>query len=129
MTLVTLVHKLEEFIIQDAKLSFTLTSYLLVFLTYVNLTATHWFLLGVLTFISYFLINGTFLSHAFFGREEPFFRFVLGVLSLIMLLGFSGWLIMLIYNLDAPLFTLTLLVTTTVSSILNGRMKHKNAIH
>jgi len=126
---VTLVYKLEGFIVQDSKLLFTLTSYLLVFVTYLNWTATHLFPLGVLTFIPYFLINGTFLSHAFFEREEAFFRFVLGVLLLIMLLGFLGWLIMLIYNLDTPLFTLTLLITTTISSILNRRMKHKNAIH
>jgi len=75
----------------------------------------------------FFWINGIFLAHAFFEKEDTFFRLMFGVLLLIMLLGFVGWLIMIIYNLDVPSFTLVLLIVATLSSSLNRRMKYKNA--
>jgi len=118
-------HKVENFIVHDPKLLFTLTSYVLVLAIYTNLNVKSP-AIGIVTSILYFLINGIFLAHAFFEKEDVFFRLVFGLLSLIMLLGFVGWLIMIIYNLDAPRFTLVLLIVSTLSSLLNRRMKHKN---
>jgi len=119
-------NELENFIVHDPKLVFTLTSYVLILVIYVNLNvkspAT-----GIVAFVLYFLINGTFLAHAFFEKEDVFFRLIFGVLWLIMLLGFVGWLIMIIYNLDAPRFSLVLFIVSTLSSLLNRRMKLKNA--
>jgi len=118
--------KLENIIVRDPKLLFTLTSYVLTLAIYINLNVKS-LAIGIFVFISYFLINGTFLAHAFFEKEDVFFRLIFGVLLLITLLGFVGWLIMIIYNLDAPRFTLVLLIVATLSSLLNRRMKHKNA--
>ena len=120
------LHELEKLIVEDAKLRFTLTSYFLILIFYVNLNLTKSFIAGVLSFIFYFLINGTFLAHVFFENETIFSRLAFGALLLIMLLGFVGWLVMIIYNLGAELFSMTLLVTTTISSLLNRRMKHRN---
>jgi len=83
--------------------------------------------LGLVASIFYFLINGIFLGHAFFEKEAAFFRFIFGVLLLIMLLGFVGWLAVIIYNLDLIRFTLVLIIATTVSSLLNKKVKNKNA--
>jgi hypothetical protein len=119
-------HKLEDFIVRDPKFLPTLTSYALILVIYINLNVKS-SAIGIVSFILYFSINGTFLAHAFFEREDVFFRLIFGVLLLIMLLGFIGWLIMIIYNLDAPRFSLVLFIVSTLSSLLNRRMKLKNA--
>ena len=121
------LHKLENFIVHDPKLLFTLTSYVLILAIYTNLSTFKSPAIGIVTFFLFFWINGIFLAHAFFEKEDTFFRLMFGVLLLIMLLGFVGWLIMIIYNLDVPSFTLVLLIVATLSSSLNRRMKYKNA--
>jgi hypothetical protein len=83
-------------------------------------------IIGALAFTMYFGINAIFLGHSFFGGEEAVFRATFGVLLLIMLLGFVGWIIMIIYSLDAVMFTIVLLITTAVASASNRRMKNKN---
>lgn len=55
-----------------------------------------------------------------------FFRFMFGLLLLVLLIGFAGWLILIIYNLDATRVTFVLLAVTTTSSLLNRGMKHRN---
>jgi len=120
------LHELEKSIVEDTKLRFTLTSYFLILVFYINLNLVQSFVVGVFSFVLYFLINGTFLAHVFFENEPVFFRLAFGALLLIMLLGFVGWLLMIIYNLDAMLFSLALLVTVSSSSLLNRRVKHRN---
>jgi len=121
--------RLESIIIRDSKLVFTLSSYLIVLALHLNLNSLQWPALGVSLSIPYFLINGVFLSHAFFGREEGLFWTMFGILLLVMVLGSVGWLVMLVYNLDVSMTTLTLLITATLCSLLNRRrMKHDNAI-
>lgn len=122
-----MLHEFERLISHDPKFLFTSVSYLLIFLIYINLTEIHLLLIGVLAFILFFLIDGVFLANAFFPKESMFFRLTFGLLLLVMLLGFVGWLIMLAYNLDTPLFLLSLMVATTVSSMLNWERKKKNA--
>ena len=114
-------HALDRIIIEDARFRFTLVSYLLAFVFYVNLNLMQSFIVGLFSFVFYFLINGTFMAHFFSENEALFLRLVFGVLLLIMLLGFVGWLIMIIYNLGAELFSITLLVTATISSLLNRK--------
>lgn len=121
------LRKLENFIVHDSKLLSTLTSYVIIVAIYINLNTYKSPAIGMVAFILYFLIDGTFLAHAFFEKENVFFRLMFGVLLLIMLLGFVGWLIMIIYNLDAPKFTLVLFIVSTLSSLLNRRRQHKNA--
>jgi hypothetical protein len=117
----------EELISRDPKYLFTLVSYVLAPTIYINLHTFKSPALAIAIFVLYFLINGTFLAYAFFHKETPFFRLTLGVLLQIMLIGVVGWLIMIIQNLDAINLTLALLIVTTLSSLLNRRMKHKNA--
>ena len=121
------LHKLEKLITHDPKLFFTLISYVVILAIYVNLNTFKSPAVGVIAFILYFLINTIFLAHVFFEKGDVFFRLMFGVLLLIMLLGFVGWLIMLIYNLDVITFTFVLFIVATLSSSLNRRMKYKNA--
>jgi len=119
--------KLETSIAQDQKLLFTLASYVLILAIYVNLNVFQFSVLGIVASILYFSINGIFLGHAFFEKEPLLFRLMFGMLLLIMLLGFVGWLVMIIYNLDVIRFTLVLFIVATVSSLTNKRVKNKNA--
>lgn len=121
------LHKLEKFIAHNPKLIFTLISYILILAIYVNLHTFESTTVGIIAFIMYFLINAIFLAHAFFEKEEAFFRLMFGVLLLIMLLGSVGWLTMIIYNLDVIKVSFVLFIVATLSSSLNRRMKHKNA--
>jgi ABC-type multidrug transport system permease subunit len=75
------------------------------------------------------MINAIFLEHAFFKREDAFFRLMFGILLLIMLLGFIGWLAVIIYNLDVIRLTLVLFIATILSSLSNRRVKNKDATY
>jgi hypothetical protein len=119
--------KLETLITKDPKFLLTLASYGLVVAMYINLNVFQSSVLGIVTSVLYFLINGIFLGHAFFEKEAAFFRLMLGVLLFIVLLGFVGLLTVIIYNLDVIRFTLVLFITATVSSLLNRKVKNKNA--
>jgi len=120
-------HKLEKTIAHDKKLLFTLCSFDLTLGIYSNLSFFQSPVVGIMTSFLYFLINGIFLGHAFFEKEDAFFRLMLGILLLIMLLGFVGWLAVIIYNLDVFRFTLVLFVVATLSSLLNRKVKNKVA--
>lgn len=117
----------EKSVAQNKKLIFTIISYLAILAIFVNLNNIKSPLVGLIASAFFFVINAIFLGHAFLENEILFFRFTFGVLLLVMLLGFVGWLIMIIYNLDIIEFTLVLVITTTLSSLLNRRMKHKSA--
>lgn len=118
--------KVETLVAQDQKLIFTLASYVLILIIYINLNLPQSPILGLAASLSYFLINGIFLGRAFFEKEPAFFRLMFGVLLLIMLLGFVGWLVIIIYNLDVTRFTLVLFIVATLSSLLNKRVENKN---
>lgn len=100
-------------------------SYVVILIIFINLSEFQYPVLGLLASAIYFLINGIFLGHTFFEKETAFFRLMLGLLLLVMLLGFVGWLAVVIYNLDVIRFTLVLLVVATLSSLLNRRVKNK----
>lgn len=119
--------KAETLVAKDQKLVFTLTSYVLILIIYVNLNILKSSVLGLAASLSYFLINGIFLGRAFFEKEDTFFRLTLGILLLIMLLAFVGWLFVIVYNLDVFRFTLVLFIVATLSSLLNRGVKNKNA--
>ena len=121
------LNKLETLITRDQKLLFTLTSYGLILAIYINLNYLHSSVLGIVASVLYFLIHGMFLGHAFFEKEVTLFRLIFGVLLLIMLLGFVGLLAVIVYNLDVIRFTLVLFIAATLSSLLNRRVKNRNA--
>lgn len=117
--------KIEQRITRDEKLLFTMISYFVILIIFINLSQFQSPILGLLASAIYFLINGIFLGHIFFKKETAFFRLILGLLLLVMLLGFVGWLAVVIYNLDVIMFTLVLFVAATLSSLLNKKVKNK----
>ena len=117
---------IEQRITRDEKMLFTLVSYIVVLTIFINLSEFQSSILGLLASAIYFLINGVFLGHVFFEKETAFFRLMYGFLLLIMFLGFVGWLAVVIYNLDVVRFTLVLSIVTTLSSLLNRKVKNKN---
>lgn len=116
----------EKSIIQDRHFIYTIASYVVVLTIFINLNSLKSPLIGLIASLIYLIVNTVFLGNAFFRKENPLSRLVFGILLLIMLLGFVGWIIMIIYNLDVIEFTLVLLITTTLSSLLNRRMRPKN---
>lgn len=118
---------IEKLITQDKPFAFTIVSLLISCIIYLNNVSVKSPIIGTVTSLVFFSINTIFIEHAFFEKENVFFRLMFGVLLLIMLLGFVGWLIMIIHNLDALRFSLVLFIVATLSSLLNRRMKHKNA--
>lgn len=119
--------RLEELVVQNPKHLFTLVSLILVLVIYVNLNTLQSPILGLPASIVYFIINGVFLGHAFFKEEAASFQLLLGILLAIMLLGFLGWLAVALDKIDLASFTLVLLLATTFSSLLNRKVKGKNA--
>jgi len=117
---------LENLIASDRKFSFTLLSYAIISITFVNLSVTRSPLIGGITSLIYLLINGTFLGRAYFEKEELFLRFMLGNILLIVFLGLISWAIMIIYNLDTIRSAIVLCIVTALSSLSNKRMKPKN---
>jgi hypothetical protein len=117
---------IESSIVQDKNHFYTFVSYFAVLVVFINLSSIESPLIGPPASVVYFLINSIFVGCAFFEKEPRFFRLVFGVLLLIMLLGFVGWLIMIIYNLDAIRLSLALAVTTTTCSLLNRRVIHED---
>jgi hypothetical protein len=122
------LHKLETLITRDPTLLFTVISYATVLATYVNSIMIKSPLLGSVATILFFSINSVFLGCAIFKKDDAFFRLVFGILLLVMLLGSLNWIALITYNLDVPKSTLALLVTATISSVLNRKAKGKNAI-
>jgi len=118
--------KIEQLITRDEKLFFTAISYVITLAIFINVSGFQSPVLGLLASAIYFLINGIFLGQAFFKEETAFFRLMFGLLLLFMLLGFVGWLAVVIHNLDITRFTLVLLITATISSLLNKTVKNKH---
>ena len=115
----TVFHRMEELITTDKNLLATLVSYVSVFLIFINLTFFRSPILGIPSTLTYFLINLVFVEQAFFQKEKPFLRLMLGTLLLIAFLGLVSWAIMIIYNLDAIRSTIALFIVATVSSIMH----------
>lgn len=110
---------MEKLIIKDNKLVATLTSYAAIFLIFMNLTIVHSPILSVTSSLTFFLINAIFIGQAFFKKEKPFLRLMLGTLLLIAFLGLVSWATMIIYNLDNIRSTIALFIVAITSSIIN----------
>lgn len=118
---------IEKSVVRDKNFLYTIISYSAIIAIFVNLNSFHSSLIGLVASVIYSMINAVFLGNAFFEKEGTFFRLMFGFLLLTMLLGFVGWLALIIYNLDITKVSLALLVVATFSSQFNRRMKHKNA--
>lgn len=117
---------IERSVVKDKRFLYTIISYFAVLVIFINLSSLQSPFIGPIMSIIYSVVNALFLGNALFKKEEAFFRFMLGMLSLILLLGFVGWLTLIIYNLDIARVTSVLLVVATLSSLLNTRMKNSN---
>lgn len=117
--------KIQELIVRDEKLLFTIVSYITILMIFINLNFTLSPVIGIPASIVYFLINGMFLGHIFFEKQDFFFRFMLGNLLLIVFLALVAWAVMIIYNLDTMSSTLVLCIVTAFCSFLNKRIKRK----
>ena len=115
--------KLQELIVSDRKLLFTTVSYIMILIVFINLNFTLSPVIGILASIVYFLINGMFLGHIFFKKQDLFFRFMLGNFLLIVFLASVAWAVMIIYNLDTIRSALVLCIVTAVCSFLNKKIK------
>ena len=120
--------EIERSIAQDRNLFSTVVSYSVTFAIFMNLNSFQSPIIGLTMSAIYFVINAIFLGDAFFKEENAFSKTLHGMLLLIMLLGFIGWLSLIIYNLDAIRVTLVLLIVTTLSSFINRRMRHGVAL-
>lgn len=118
--------ELENLIAGDHNFSFTLVSYAIVLLIFINLNVIRSRLVGGICSIIYLLVNGTFLGRAFFEKEALLLRLMLGNILLIVSLGLISWITLIVYNLDIVRATVVLCIVTALSSLLNKRMKQKN---
>ena len=118
---------IERSVVQDKNFLYTIVLYSAILAIFMNLNSFQSPLIGLMLFVIYFVINAVFLGNTFFEKENAFFRLMFGILLLTMLLGFVGWLTLIIHNLDVTRVTLVLIVVATSSSLFNRRMKHRNA--
>jgi len=68
--------KLEELISSRKRITFTMLSYVLIFVIFLNLTSVHLIQVGTVAFLTYFLINGIFWGYALFEEENTFLRLI-----------------------------------------------------
>jgi len=68
------------------------------------------------------------MGNAFFEKEDPFSRFMLGTLLLIVFLGLISWVVMMIYNLDAVRSAIVLCIVVTLSSLMSKVAKYRISI-
>ena len=118
----------EKLITRDEKSLFTIVSYIAVIIIYINLSQLKSTVMGVMASAIYFVVNGVFLGRAFFREEKAFLRLLLGLFSLVIILGLVGWTILVVYNLDEVRTLLVLVLVTTSSSLLNRRKKTKDDV-
>lgn len=118
--------QLERKIASDEKLQYSLSSYFIVAVIFINQSFFQSPIIGLPAALVYVSINAVFLGRVFFSSQEPFFRLILGSLAFLMLLGFVSWVVLAIYSLNEVGSVLVLLIAATFSSIINRRMKHSN---
>ena len=118
-------NRFERRIVNDRKLRSTIVSYVIVLILFLNMGMIHSVVLGAIATFIFFLINATFLGNAFFEEETLFIRLMLGSLLLVILLAFTSWAVMIIYNLDVIRSTIALCVVTGLSSLMSRLTRRK----
>jgi len=123
----SLLAKLQYRITQDRKFVFTALSYVTIFLIFVNMSLINSPAIGIVASAIFLVINATCLGHALFERENALVRFLLGTLLLIVILGLVAWAVMILYSLNTLGSVTVLLITSSLASFLNIKVKSKNA--
>jgi len=115
----TMFQRVEEKIANDRKFIATMLSYVTVLSIFVNTFFVKSPILGVIPSIAYLIINATFLGNAFFKGRTPFLKFALGGILLTATIGLIGWAILIAYNLNVIMVTLSLSIVTAICPIAN----------
>lgn len=118
---------LTHLVTKDRRFLFTVLSYVSAAVITLNMVTTNSLIIGLGATILYLFINATFIGQALFKEGSVFIKFMLGSLILVVGLGFAGWVVMILYNLDNIRTALVLLVLATFASILNRKVRFKNA--
>jgi len=108
-------------------LMLTIVSYITILVIFVNMSFTNSPTIGIVASVIYFMINATFFGYATFKRETLFMKFILGNLLLVVILGLVAWAVMILYNLDNIRSAIVLFITASFASLLNRKVKSKNA--
>ncbi|NIV44220.1 hypothetical protein GWN49_04990 [Candidatus Bathyarchaeota archaeon] len=93
---------------------------------FLNLNVVRSPILGVPTSILFMLISSIMIGQALFRNETPFMKLMLGNLIVIVTLGITGWIAMILHNLDNTSTLIVFLVTASIAAILNKRMNSSN---
>lgn len=119
--------RIHTLIVQDRNFVFTIFSYVMILLIFLNLSLVGSPIIGTFASLVYFLINGIFLASAFFrDTENLYVKFMFGTFTLTMLLGTIAWLAVTVANVDVIKTTIVLVTVTTLCSFLNMRNKRKS---
>lgn len=118
------LEEVEEFIAGDANFLFTIVSFAMVLVFFLNHVFIHSIIVGVISSLVFLFLNTVFLGYALFKNEVLFLRFMLGGLVLLFFLGVVGWVVMIAYNLDTLRSTIALCILAGVSSAIN-RVKQR----
>lgn len=110
---------LEKVIAKDSNFRFTLVLFVAILVIFLNQVLALSIVVGAFASVLYFLIGVVFLGRAFFEDEVLLFRFMLGGLVLLVLLGLVSWVVMIAYSLDVWMSTLALCVVAACCSLLN----------
>lgn len=111
-------------IARNGKFLLTILSFTMILMIFINLSAVHSLLLGVIASVTYFLTNGSLLGRVFFEKEPLHLKLMFGNLLFLVLLGFVSWLVMIAYNLDVVRSVIALCIATTLSSLMGLKVKH-----
>jgi hypothetical protein len=91
----------------------------MVLLVFVNQVTVSSVVVGVFSSVVFVVLNVVFLANALFRDEVSFVRLMLGGVVFLLLLGVSGWVVLVVYDLDAVRSAIVLLAVGVVSSALN----------
>lgn len=109
----------ERLIVRDERFVFTLVSFAMILLVFVNQVTVSSLVVGVFSSFVFVVLNIVFLANALFRSEVSFVRLMLGGMVFLLLLGVSGWIVLIAYNLDAVRSAIVLCVVGVLSSALN----------
>lgn len=118
---------LTQLVMQDEKFIFTIASYASILTILLNISTVQSPIVGIAASIIFLFINATFIGQALFQNHNLFIKFLLGTLLLIVILSLVGLAIMLLYNLDNIRTAIALSITALLTSVLNRRVRPKNA--
>lgn len=83
---------------------------------------------GIVGSFGFFLVNSVFLGNTLFKNKESFLRFAFGAILLVAVIGIVGWIVLIVYNLDAIRSTIVLLIVATISSLPNKLRRYSFSI-